>query len=240
MGWHEKERTDELLRLWLDGEASDEQLERLERMRAHDSELDAQARLLRAQQDMLERVPAPEPPPDLAAEVMQAVERERPPGRLYAFLFRPRTLTYRIATGSAAVAAVAALLVAVLWMADRTPAPDAPEREPAEMKEAPVPVVERAAPPAAGTTEEHEVVIEVPLESAQSVRLVGDFNDWREEGLALSDPDGDGIWRLELAVEPGRYSYRILVDGERWVDDPGADTRVDDGFGGTDCVRYVL
>jgi len=67
---------------------------------------------------------------------------------------------------------------------------------------------------------------------AEKVMLVGDFNDWSNKATPMNDEEGKGIWRLTVPLEPGTYRYKFLVDGERWVNDPAADGKINDGFGG--------
>ncbi|MCD6320789.1 glycogen-binding domain-containing protein [Candidatus Bipolaricaulota bacterium] len=71
---------------------------------------------------------------------------------------------------------------------------------------------------------------------AHSVAVLGDFSGWQP--IALSDPDGDGVWTLVLKLPPGRYEYAYLVDGH-WVgQDPSADEYVRT-FNQYTSVRYV-
>ncbi len=45
---------------------------------------------------------------------------------------------------------------------------------------------------------------------AQSVHVIGDFNDWRSEKDFALDPDPSGVWRAKFEVQAGqRYKYRI-------------------------------
>ncbi len=55
-------------------------------------------------------------------------------------------------------------------------------------------------------------------EEAKSVKIVGDFNNWREEGKTLKH-NGNGNWQITLMLPPGTYEYKFLVDGS-WVNDP--------------------
>jgi 1,4-alpha-glucan branching enzyme len=50
--------------------------------------------------------------------------------------------------------------------------------------------------------------------------------------------DKKGIWKATLALEPGRYEYRFIVDGN-WENDPSCSSCVDNEFGGRNCVRVV-
>ncbi len=57
---------------------------------------------------------------------------------------------------------------------------------------------------------------------ARDVRIAGDFNGWvPDKGVRsrLESADGDRVWTKILALPPGRYHYRYVVDGE-WREDP--------------------
>jgi len=56
---------------------------------------------------------------------------------------------------------------------------------------------------------------------ARRVQVAGDFNGWRtDDGTADMEPgDRPGLWRKELRLPPGRYAYRLIIDG-RWCADP--------------------
>jgi hypothetical protein len=52
-----------------------------------------------------------------------------------------------------------------------------------------------------------------------SVQIAGDFNGWvPDAGVALEVHD-DGGWTKFLPLDPGRYEYKLIVDG-RWLADP--------------------
>lgn len=71
--------------------------------------------------------------------------------------------------------------------------------------------------------------IEFHDEQAQEVCIAGTFNDWRPASTPML-PLGDGRWVKELVLPPGRYEYRLVVDG-RWRCDPSAAAQVSNGFG---------
>lgn len=78
--------------------------------------------------------------------------------------------------------------------------------------------------------------IEFYDEQAQAVAIAGTFNDWRPAAtpmLAL----GEGRWVKELVLPPGRYEYRLVVDGE-WKSDPTAE-QAPNPFGTTNSVLVV-
>jgi 1,4-alpha-glucan branching enzyme len=53
--------------------------------------------------------------------------------------------------------------------------------------------------------------------NAQRVQLVGDFNGWTPDGSEMM-PSGN-VWTSKLKLEPGRYRYRYIIDGD-WRRDP--------------------
>lgn len=75
-------------------------------------------------------------------------------------------------------------------------------------------------------------------DTAKDVSLVGDFNNWGSEPLALVNVR-NGTWEAELELLPGMYQYNLVVDGEDWVSNPNSKGEVPDGFGGTNSVVIV-
>ncbi len=72
---------------------------------------------------------------------------------------------------------------------------------------------------------------------AEEVLLLGDFTNWEEDPVLLRHQN-DGIWKISLPLNPGRYEYRFIVDGE-WRDDTKCGHRTANPFGGQNCVRDV-
>ncbi len=75
-------------------------------------------------------------------------------------------------------------------------------------------------------------------EPVESVRLFGTMNSWNRESLPLADAEGDGVWERVVALEGGRYEYKLWVDGDERLD-PAAPERVPNGFGGFNSVCVV-
>lgn len=75
--------------------------------------------------------------------------------------------------------------------------------------------------------------------SANAVTIAGDFNDWDADATPLRDTDGDGVWTGLIALRPGMHKYMFVVNGERWVTDPEAESYVDDGFGMRNAVIAI-
>jgi hypothetical protein len=73
---------------------------------------------------------------------------------------------------------------------------------------------------------------------AARVAVVGNFNGWNEGAHTLVKGPG-GWWTLEITLQPGRYNYVYLVDGEKWETDPAATLVEDDGFGRRNSVLDI-
>jgi 1,4-alpha-glucan branching enzyme len=74
---------------------------------------------------------------------------------------------------------------------------------------------------------------------AKTVSVVGKFNKWKANIDFLSDKDGDGTWTLKKFLPPGKYVYFFVIDDKRWVADPNAKVKIDDGFGGKNSEVVV-
>lgn len=72
---------------------------------------------------------------------------------------------------------------------------------------------------------------------AKEVSLAGTFNDWNTRSTPMKK-DRKGIWKATLSLAPGRYEYRLLVDGN-WENDPSCPECVVNEFGDQNCVRVV-
>jgi 1,4-alpha-glucan branching enzyme len=53
---------------------------------------------------------------------------------------------------------------------------------------------------------------------AKTVSVAGTFNNWRVDANPLTR-DPDGTWRTSLALAPGRYEYKFIIDG-KWCCEP--------------------
>ena len=65
---------------------------------------------------------------------------------------------------------------------------------------------------------------------AQSVRLVGDFNDWDMTSLPMQRQP-DGCWFVQVPLTHGHHQYVFLVDGEPELDPDAAGIARVDAFG---------
>lgn len=70
---------------------------------------------------------------------------------------------------------------------------------------------------------------------ADTIHLVGDFNDWDQEShpLVLNERR----WAITLELEAGReYHYRYLFNRTEWRTDSNTDEYVRNPYGGYDSV----
>ena len=74
---------------------------------------------------------------------------------------------------------------------------------------------------------------------AHRVVIVGDFNSWSTAADPMYDREEKGAWSITLPLQPGRYEYKFLIDGEKWIADPGNPKRIKDGFGAYNSVVEV-
>jgi len=70
---------------------------------------------------------------------------------------------------------------------------------------------------------------------AHNVSLAGTFNQWDARATPLVRSGASGVWTATLQLPAGQHQYAFVVDGQRWVPDPGAPA-VDDGFGRRNSV----
>ena len=73
---------------------------------------------------------------------------------------------------------------------------------------------------------------------ANLVQLAGDFNEWEPERHTLT-VDKEGWWRIKLALQPGEYRFKYLVDGEIWEADFAAYGVENDKHGGWNSVLWI-
>ena len=168
-------------------------------------------------------LPKPIVPPGFAARVLAQTAAARPARaaawrRAIEACLAPRPLQWNVA-GAAAFAAVLLAIGAVLATSLRPP-----ERTVAVTTPAP----------------ERQVLVRLVIvqPGARVVQAAGDFNGWNPRRTPL-EQTSEGAWTVTLPLEPGRYEYQFVVDGERWIGDPFAVEQSDDGFGSHNAVLDV-
>ena len=106
-----------------------------------------------------------------------------------------------------------------------------------------------AAPAAAATVSPAKATGAAPSVSAGGVKftytgagnavaLAGEFNAWNTTADPLTKQP-DGSWTVVRKLDPGKYAYKFVVDGNNWKQDPAATESVDDGLGGKNSLIVV-
>ena len=70
----------------------------------------------------------------------------------------------------------------------------------------------------------------------KSVQLAGQINDWNPSKTNLVKVDG--VWETTLLLNPGKYHYQVVVDGD-WILDPANPVIEDNNIGGQNSVLRV-
>jgi hypothetical protein len=145
--------------------------------------------------------------PGLETRVLAELRRRADSPSWWRRLVTPREVRLRVRPWTL-VPAFAAALALVLFLAQPAPTPAA----------SPVTV---------------RFVLFAP--DAQQVSLAGTFNQWDPAATPLVRTGTPGVWSATLTLPAGQHQYAFVVDGARWVADPGAPA-VDDGFGRRNSV----
>ncbi len=160
---------------------------------------------------------------DYDERLMAAVRAAPRPGSfaaLWAALRRPRPVEVSPLGALALAAGVAAVVLGTAIFSSR-------------------PVAPAVAGGAGGASDARPVQFVLVMPSARSVVLVGDFNDWDTGAQPLQRASRDGVWSVTVPLAPGRYRYTFVVDGQRWIADPGAPPVPEDDFGRPNSVITV-
>jgi len=93
----------------------------------------------------------------------------------------------------------------------------------------------KAAAPAAKTSKVTFVLPKEAVENAETVAVLGDFNNW-QNGVTLTKQK-DGSFKTAVELEKGRsYEYRFLINGEKWENDWAAEAYAPTPFGNYNSV----
>jgi len=82
-----------------------------------------------------------------------------------------------------------------------------------------------------------ETEFKLSAPQARIVFIAGDFNQWNPSSHSLK-ADANGTWRISFGLNPGRYEYRFIVDGE-WQNDSGCSSFVENPFGTSNSLKIV-
>ena len=82
-----------------------------------------------------------------------------------------------------------------------------------------------------------KVAFALPEPDAKQVSLSGEFNGWSPNATPMKRHE-DGCWETTVALAPGRYQYKFVVDGQ-WIPDPLARENVWNQHGTLNSVVEV-
>lgn len=82
----------------------------------------------------------------------------------------------------------------------------------------------------------YEVAYTFEGKQPKSVQLKGQINDWNPSKTNLELVDG--VWKVKLLLNPGKYHYQVVVDGVGMLDPNNSDIE-DNNIGGKNSVMRV-
>ncbi len=71
---------------------------------------------------------------------------------------------------------------------------------------------------------------------AKEVIVTGSFNGWREDAYRMTKKDG--IWVCQVSLNPGKYTYKFIVD-KQWMIDPANDAWENNSVGTGNSVLWI-
>ena len=74
-------------------------------------------------------------------------------------------------------------------------------------------------------------------ENAQAVFLVGTMNNWNPNASQMHKDDS-GKWIIVFPLDPGKYAYKFMIDGN-WQFDQENPHYEDDGYGGSNSIIEI-
>ena len=131
-----------------------------------------------------------------------------------------------------------------------------PQPEPAPSLASPAPIVPEPTPSAVepppqrpglqeklnklyGIRKTHKGILFVqPGEGKNKVAIAGDFNNWNPASTPMNRHVELGVWQACVNIPPGRYRYRLVIDGQ-WVKDPYNPQTETNPFGELNSVLEV-
>ena len=77
-----------------------------------------------------------------------------------------------------------------------------------------------------------------PHYELSKVALVGNFNNWDKDADPM-EKQPDGTFQFIIALNPGVYHYKFVLNDVEWIPDPACPERVHDSLGGDNSVLRV-
>jgi hypothetical protein len=169
---------------------------------------------------LLYRMPDREAPTGLTESILSSLEPKTVPGwmRIYRWALRPRTITFEplklVATTMVLVLGLAVALQLGPWREDSGPK---------DLRQASL----------------IPVTFTLSYPEAESVSLIGSFNQWNPACHKMQQRGDINTWVLELRLPEGRHEYAFLVDGKMVVPDQSSPFYQSDGFGNRNSILFV-
>jgi len=183
----------------------------------HDNQEDQE---LLALKRLIYRMPDREAPAGLTESILSSLELKSVPGwlRFFRWVLKPRTVTLQplklIPTTMVLLLVLAIAFQFYPWR--RHPGPSDPRQ--ANL----IPVT-----------------FTFSYSKAESVSLIGSFNQWNPAGHKMRQVGDRNTWILEIRLPEGRHEYAFLVDGKIVVPDQSSPFYQSDGFGNKNSVLFV-
>ena len=169
---------------------------------------------------LIYRMPDREAPAGLTEVILSALEPKNVPGwlRFYRWVLKPRTVTFQpLKLIPAAMILVLVLAITFQFIPWRE---DPGSMDPRQANLIPV-------------------TFTLSYPKAESVSLIGSFNQWNPAGHKMHQFGDRNTWVLELRLPEGRHEYAFLVDGKMVVPDQSSPFYQSDGFGNRNSVLFV-
>lgn len=208
----------ELIHKLFDREASDQEERKILDQLNSDPLLKSEFERLRETIHIIENCERKSVPPSFTSEVMKRlpVHEKTWKERIRDFFLKERVFRWNVATATATVFFVLITLIGIFQIQKKHT------------------LISYPAPRESTIT----VNFNFYAPKAKKVSIAGDFNKWSvDDGIMRKQ--SDSIWTIEVQLKPGTHNYMFVVDGEKWVTDPNADSYRDDGFGYKNSVVRV-
>ncbi|MHC4152031.1 MAG: glycogen-binding domain-containing protein, partial [Planctomycetota bacterium] len=69
-------------------------------------------------------------------------------------------------------------------------------------------------------------------------QIAGDFNNWQPIEANMEKVGESGVWQTKINLPPGKYQYRLVVDGH-WLPDPYNENSILNPYGEYNSVLEV-
>lgn len=232
---------DILVRKFIDGELSEDEVQRALHRIADDAEARSTLQFELQMTQNLATSPSANPTPDFASRTMKALgeRKEQAPESLLQTRLANwwDALTAPIVTIPVRPAySLAVLLFAgmVMWMTWPAVSPERPMR-PSDGTEGSSLMQQTDA---VSSPQQERVLTRFVYtgDEPESVAVAGDFSQWEPIPLSPRTVNGETVWTSLIPVPRGEHEYQFVIDGERWIADPLAPVKRNDGFGAQNAV----